>query len=103
MYWGVVDVKPVPGYRLFVRFKDGLAGLVQLRPEDLTGVLTPLLDIRFFEQVFIDYGAAAWPGEIDLTPDAIYAQIAGQGHVMDVPSSPQAVKTFRLQPTRLRV
>ena len=32
---------------------------------------------QFFEQVFIDEGKAAWPGEIDLAPDAIYAQIAG--------------------------
>jgi hypothetical protein len=29
-------------------------------------VLAPLLDPRFFEQVFIDQGAVAWPGEIDL-------------------------------------
>lgn len=76
MYWDVVEVKPQPGYRLFVRFKDGLAGLVQLQPEDLTGALAPLLDAQFFEQVFIDYGAVAWPGEIDLAPDAMYSQIA---------------------------
>ena len=33
---------------------------------------------QFFGQVFIDYGAVAWPGEIDLAPDAMYAQIAGR-------------------------
>lgn len=38
----------------------------------------PLRDEQFFSQVFIDYGAVAWPGEIDLAPDAMYAQIAGQ-------------------------
>ena len=78
MYWDVVEVKPEPGYCLFVRFSDGLAGRVQLRREELTGVLAPLLDSRFFEQVFIDCGAVAWPGEIDLAPDAMYAQVAGQ-------------------------
>jgi hypothetical protein len=51
---------------------------VQLRPEELTGALAPLRDEQFFERVFIDYGAVAWPGEIDLAPDAMYAQIAGQ-------------------------
>ena len=80
MYWDVVEVKPEPDYCLFVRFKDGLTGRVQLRPEELTGALAPLLDARFFEQVFIDYGAVAWPGEIDLAPDAMYAQIASQGN-----------------------
>jgi hypothetical protein len=32
---------------------------------------------QFFERVFIDYGAVAWPGEIDLAPDAMYAQVVG--------------------------
>jgi hypothetical protein len=31
-------------------------------------------NVQFFEQVFIDCGAVAWPGEIDLAPDAMYAQ-----------------------------
>jgi hypothetical protein len=78
MYWDVVEVKPEPQYCLFVRFKDGLAGRAQLRREELTGALAPLRDERFFERVFIDYGAVAWPGEIDLAPDAMYAQVAGQ-------------------------
>lgn len=78
MHWDVVEVKPEPDYSLFVRFKDGLSGRVRLRPEELTGVLAPLRDRRFFEQVFIDCGVVAWPGEIDLAPDAMYAQVAKQ-------------------------
>jgi hypothetical protein len=73
-------VKAEPDCCLFVQFKDGLAGRVKLRREDLTGALAPLQDAQFFERVFIDYGAVAWPGEIDLAPDAMYAQIAGQRH-----------------------
>ena len=44
----------------------------------LTGVLSPLTDPGFFEQVFIDHGAVAWPGDIDLAPDAMYADVARQ-------------------------
>ena len=51
---------------------------MQLRPEELTGALAPLRDEQFFKQVNIDYGAVAWPGEIDLAPDAMYAQVASQ-------------------------
>lgn len=76
MYWDVVEVKWEPDYCLFVKFKDGLAGRVRFRPEELTGVLTPLRDAQFFAQVFIDCGAVAWPGDIDLAPDAMYAQVA---------------------------
>ena len=78
MHWDVVEVKPEPNYCLFVRFKDGVDGRVQMRPEELTGALAPLLDEQFFEQVFIDYGAVAWPGEIDLAPDAMYAEVAAR-------------------------
>ena len=42
MYWDVVEVKPEPDYCLFVQFKDGLTGRVQLRREELTGALAPL-------------------------------------------------------------
>ena len=68
------EVNPEPGYCLFVRFADGLSGRVQLRLEDFTGALAPLRDVRFFEQVFIDQGAVAWPGE-DLAPDAMYEEL----------------------------
>lgn len=80
MYWDIVEVVPKAGYRyrLFVRFKDGSEGLVHLHREQLTGALEPLPDERFFQQVFIDHGAVAWPGEIDLAPDTMYAQVVGK-------------------------
>ena len=76
VYWDVVEVLPEPDYCLFVRFKDGLKGRVRLHPEDLTGALGPLLDVEFFKRVYIHSGAVAWPGDIDLAPDAMYAQVA---------------------------
>ena len=75
MYWDIVEVKPEPGYCLFVRFKDGLSGRVKLRPEELTGVLEPLRDVQFFSRAYIDSGAVAWPGDIDLAPDEMYTQV----------------------------
>ena len=75
MYWDVVEVIPEPEYCLFVRFKDGLAGRVRLPLEDLTGVLAPLRDMQFFRRVYIECGAVAWPGDIDLAPDAMHDQV----------------------------
>ncbi|MBV8817525.1 MAG: DUF2442 domain-containing protein [Acidobacteriaceae bacterium] len=75
MYWDVVEVTPKSDYALFVRFRDGLEGLVHLNPYQFTGALEPLRDKHFFEQVFIDNGAVAWPGEIDLAPDAMYSEV----------------------------
>lgn len=79
MYWDVVEVIPEPEYSLFVRFKDGLKGRVRLLPEELTGALAPLRDVEFFKRVYIDCGAVAWPGNIDLAPDAMYAQLTADG------------------------
>ncbi len=75
MYWDVIEVKPERGHRLFVRFRDGLEGRIELRFEELTGVLSPLRDPEFFQQVFIDNGAVAWSGEIELAPDAMYEDV----------------------------
>jgi len=78
MYWDIVEVTPKSDYSQFVRFKDGLEGLVRLREEQLSGVLAALKDRQFFERVFIDQGAVAWPGDIDLAPDAMYAEVSGK-------------------------
>ncbi len=89
MYWDIVEVTPKSGYGLFVRFKDGASGLVRLREEQLTGALEPLRDERFFEQVFIDHGAVAWPGEIDLAPDAMYADVLGKREGVELSAEPR--------------
>lgn len=78
MYWDVIAVKAEPGYCLLVQFRDGLSGRVQFVTDELTGALAPLQDPDFFRKVFVDGGAVAWPGDIDLAPDAMYHQIAGQ-------------------------
>ena len=81
MHWDVVEVKPEADYGLFLRFMDGLSGRVRLDPREFTGVLASLADVEFFNRVHIDGGAPAWPGDIDLAPDALYRQIAGERDV----------------------
>ncbi len=75
MYWDVVEVQPEAGYRLFVRFADGLKRHVELRERELTGVLAPLRDPAFFGKAYIEVGAVTWPGDIDLAPDAMHAEL----------------------------
>lgn len=80
--WRVRDVTALPDYRLSVRFVDGLTGTVDLSaliasPE--AGVFARLRDRALFDQVFVDLGAVAWPGELDLAPDAMHAAIKERG------------------------
>jgi hypothetical protein len=43
------------------------------------GVFAALADPSLFAQVKLDYGAVAWPEELDLAPDAMHAAIKEHG------------------------
>lgn len=77
----VVEVKPLEGYRLFLRFEDGAGGEVDLTEFiKFEGVLEPLKDRAFFEQVQVnlELGTICWPNGADLDPDVLYAWITGK-------------------------
>ena len=76
--WRLKDVKALSGYRLKVCFQDGLEGTVDMSAlvwSENAGVFAALRDETVFRQVFLEYGAVTWPGEIDLAPDAMYEEI----------------------------
>jgi hypothetical protein len=79
MNWDVVEVKVEAPLSLHARFQDGVKGKVRFEASYLTGVFKALQDQAVFEQVHIDGGAVAWPGELDLAPDAMYSAIKSQG------------------------
>lgn len=71
----VKQVKALPDYTLDVVFMDETRGKVFMKKlifSDHAGVFALLKDVTVFNQVFVEYGATTWPGEIDLAPDAMY-------------------------------
>jgi len=82
MPWRVVVVEPLEGFRLFVRFIDDLEGTVDMAglvQSPTAGVFAQLADISLFRKVFVEHGAVTWPGELDLAPDAMHAEIQKTG------------------------
>lgn len=80
--WRVREVTALPDDRLFVRFIDGLTGIVDLSAlisSPQAGVFARLRDRALFEQVRVEMGAVVWPGELDLAPDAMHAAIKEHG------------------------
>jgi len=80
--WTVREVRALPGFRLAVTFLDGTRGIVDMAGlvgSPAAGVFERLRDLAVFDQVFIDYGAVTWPGELDLAPDAMYDEIKAHG------------------------
>ena len=80
--WVVVAVRALPGYRLHVRFIDGTEGEVdasQLILSTTAGVFTPLRDPTRFTEVRVQDGFVAWPGDLDLAPDAMHEELKRNG------------------------
>ena len=79
MPWRVAACEVVGSHRLHVRFRDGLEGYVQFRPSAFQGVFAPLADPSRFAEAEVVLGAVTWPGELDLAPDAMHAEIKRYG------------------------
>lgn len=82
MPWRVTTVEARPGFQLQVQFIDGTEGAVDLSgliQSPRAGVFARLADPAVFAQVFIEHGAVTWPGEIDLAPDTMHAEIKRVG------------------------
>ena len=74
-----VAVAPREGYRIWLRYADGVEGEVDLSHLAGMGVFAVWKDRRFFERVYIsDWRSIAWSGEIELCPDALYMDITGK-------------------------
>jgi hypothetical protein len=77
----VAEARAVGGHRLYLRFADGVEGVVDLdgivRWE---GVFAPLRDPARFAEVRVDdeLGTIVWPNGADLDPDVLYATVSGR-------------------------
>ena len=71
----VVAVRPVAGYRLELVFDDGAVGVIDFEGWLIGtgGVMEPLADRQFFQQVSVDENAGTiqWPNDVDLCPDVL--------------------------------
>ncbi len=78
----VESVLAFPGYRLQVRFHDGVQGEVDLSRRvhsPNAGVFSALAEPDHFARVGIEFGSVWWPGDIDLAPDAMHAALKAKG------------------------
>jgi hypothetical protein len=72
----VSSVVPLSGFRLEVRFDDGMQGIADLSDRLFGPVFEPLRDVTLFNQVRVDeFGAICWPNGADLAPDALYERL----------------------------
>lgn len=79
MEWDVMEVKITGEFEIFVRFRNGIGGIVKFFPSFFRGVFSHLRDPSQFQQVMVVEGVVTWPGELDLAPDAMHQEIKRNG------------------------
>ena len=77
MRYDVVDARHVSGYLVWLQFRDGSSGEIDLEPF-LTGpVFEPLLDPAVFATVSVhpEFCTLVWPNGADLAPEFLHDNI----------------------------
>jgi len=74
-----VKVTPLQGYKIHIRYVDGVEGDVDLSHLVGQGVFSLWSDPQAFESVSIGAsGEIKWSDEVDLCPDSLYLEITGK-------------------------
>jgi hypothetical protein len=70
----VVEVRPLDGYKLWLRFQDGVSGTVDLSAELWGPMFEPLKDVTLFAQVAVhrELETVTWPNGADFAPEFLY-------------------------------
>jgi hypothetical protein len=75
----LIEVRPLPGYKLHLQYANGVAGDVDLSSLVGKGVFSLWNDPELFQRVLIGSGGELrWSDEVDLCADALYMQITGK-------------------------
>ena len=73
------EVEAREGYRIWLRYSDGVSGEVDLSPLVGRGVFAAWQERGYFERVYIaPHRAIAWDEDLELCPDALYSELTGQ-------------------------
>lgn len=73
----VTDARHAGGYRVWLRFADGLSGEIDLEPELWGPIFVPLKNITAFAKVRCEpeLGTIVWPNGADFAPEFLYDEL----------------------------
>ena len=67
-----ISARAGEGYLVHVAFADGTDGTFDLAPYLCYPCYAPLRDRDVFAQVSASHGTLSWPGDIDISPEAVW-------------------------------
>ncbi|MEK6749739.1 MAG: DUF2442 domain-containing protein [Pseudomonadota bacterium] len=68
----VISARPCDNFHLELKFQTGETRLFDARPYLSKGVFQRLQDRQLFNQVYVAFGTACWPGDLDIAPETLY-------------------------------
>ena len=85
----VIEVKALEDYKLWLRFRDGTTGTVDLSAELWGPMFEPLKDQELFARVAVhpELHTVTWPNGADLSPEFLYKQAAQPSVAADLPQA----------------
>ena len=77
MDYHVVEARHVGGHTVWLKFRDGTSGEIDLRPALRGPVFEPLQDVAFFKTftVHSDFHTLAWSNGADFAPEFLHDNV----------------------------
>jgi len=74
-----IEIKPLDNYRLWIKYSDGIEGIVDFSDHVGVGVFAQWKNYREFQKVHLGpHGELVWNDEIEICSDAMYLKITGK-------------------------
>jgi hypothetical protein len=77
MRYHVVEARYVRAHTVWLRFRDGTAGEIDLAPALRGPIMEPLKDVGFFQQFSIhpEFRTLVWPNGADFAPEFLHENV----------------------------
>ncbi len=77
MNYHILEARYVAGHVVWLRFRDGTSGEIDLKPELHGALFEPLRDPHVFQQFTIhpEFHTLVWPNGADLAPEFLHDNV----------------------------
>ena len=72
MYLSVINVKPLDGYKLLLKFENEEERIFDVSPYLNMGKFAELKDVSLFNTVAVKFDSIEWANHMDLDPEILY-------------------------------
>jgi hypothetical protein len=74
----VIDIKALDNYKLFLKYENGVEGVIDLNDIVGKGVFEKFNDVSYYKNVKVgEFGEPNWNDELDIDPTSAYIEIKG--------------------------